>query len=144
MPETRQVGIATDHFECQAYSGAGAAIASGTVMQRIRHCVECPKCLTRYIISCTPYRNGSYLVPTIQGSLEEYTLYCSCSRGTGVSRWRSSEAKPCEVSKEAYDRGYGTPDEITVVKAEPQEPWSVDVSRYLRDWKSLDKRRSLH
>jgi hypothetical protein len=113
-------------------------------MQRIRHCVECPKCLTRYLIPCTPYRNGSYLVPTIQGSLEEYALYCSCSRGTGGSRWRWSEAKPCEVSKEAYDRGYGTPDEIVLVNTGPQEPWSVDVSTYLRDWTSLEKRRSLH
>jgi hypothetical protein len=113
-------------------------------MQRIRHCVECPKCRTRYLIPCTPYRNGSYLVPTIQSSLEEYALYCSCSRGTGVTRWRWSEAKPCEVSKEAYDRGYGTPDEIVLVRTGPQEPWSVDVSRYLRDWKSLEKRRSLH
>jgi len=30
---------------------------------RIRHCVECPKCLTRYLVACSPYRNGSYLVP---------------------------------------------------------------------------------
>jgi hypothetical protein len=113
-------------------------------MTRIRHCVECPNCRTRYLIPCTPYRNGSYLVPTVEGSLEEYTLHCSCSRGTRASRWRASEAKACEVSKEAYDRGYGTPEEIILVKTEPQESWSVDMSRYLRDWRSLEKRRSLH
>src|SRR5713226_1620472 len=83
---------------------------------RIRYCVECPKCLTRYLVACSPYRNGSCLVPTVAGSLEEYTLYCSCRRLAIASRWRWSEVKTYEVSKMAYDRGYGTPDEVFPVR----------------------------
>jgi ketosteroid isomerase-like protein len=29
---------------------------------RIRHCIECPKCLTRYVIGSSPYRNGAHLI----------------------------------------------------------------------------------
>jgi hypothetical protein len=82
-------------------------------MLRIRHCVECPKCLTRYLIAFSPYRNGSYLVPAVYGSSEEYILYCSCRGLSVVSPWRWREPKACEVSHEAYDRGYGTPEEIS-------------------------------
>jgi len=47
---------------------------------RIRHCVQCPKCFTRYLFSRSPYRNGSYLIPTVPHSSDEYALYCSCRR----------------------------------------------------------------
>jgi hypothetical protein len=107
-------------------------------MLRIRHCVECPKCLTRYVVSCSPYENGSYLLPMIEGCCDEYTLYCRCR--AAASRWKSSEFKSCEVSAAAFERGYGTAEEITLIRA-PQQEWSVDVSRYLRDWKSTEKRR---
>jgi hypothetical protein len=46
----------------------------------------------------------------------------------------------CEVSAAAFKRGYGTAEEITVIRS-PRQEWSVDVSRYLRDWKSTEKRR---
>ena len=36
---------------------------------RIRHCVECPKCHTRYLVGFSPYRNGSYLMPLSGGPL---------------------------------------------------------------------------
>jgi hypothetical protein len=36
-------------------------------MVRVRHCVECPKCHTRYLPGFTPYRNGSYLIPLTKG-----------------------------------------------------------------------------
>ena len=108
-------------------------------MLRIRHCVECSKCLTRYVVSCSPYEDGSYLLPTIEGCRDEYTLYCRCK--AGASRWKSSEFQICEVSAAAFERGYGTPEEITVIRA-PQQEWSVDVSRYLSDWKSMEKRRA--
>ena len=98
-------------------------------MLRIRHCVECPKCLTRYLIAFSPYSNGSYLVPTVYGSSEEYILYCSCRGLSVVSPWRWREPKACEVSHEAYDRGYGTPEEILPLTNLP--PKSFDVSRYL-------------
>ena len=52
---------------------------------RIRHCVECPKCLTQYLVGFSPYSNGSYLVPSVVGSSEEYTLYCSCRKPYAVS-----------------------------------------------------------
>ena len=79
---------------------------------RIRHCVECPKCWTRYLLARSPYYNGSYLIPTVAGSLEEYTLYCSCATTPVRSHWRCAEMKTYKVSKAAYDRGFGTPDEV--------------------------------
>jgi hypothetical protein len=107
-------------------------------MLRIRHCVQCPKCLTLYLVSLSPYRNGSYLIRT-NGTAEEYALHCSCSRATAINQFR--EAKLCTVSKPAYDRGYGAPDEITPVDDQPQRDWSVEVSRYLDDGKSTGKRK---
>ena len=100
--------------------------------------MECPKCRTRYVVSCSPYENGSYLLPMINGSWDEYTLYCRCR--AAASRWKSSEFKSCEVSAEAFARGYGTAEEITIIRVSQQE-WSVDVSRYLRDWKSTTEKR---
>ena len=108
-------------------------------MLRIRHCVECSKCLTRYLVSCSPYENGSYLLPTIEGCREEYTLYCRCQ--AAASRWKSSEFKSCEVSTAAFERGYGMPEEIMVIRS-PQQEWSVDLSRYRSDWRSMKKRRA--
>jgi hypothetical protein len=107
---------------------------SAAVMPRIRHCVECPKCLTRYVVSRSPYENGSYLQPTIEGCWDEYTLYCCCKAAPG--RWKSSEFKNCEVTTAAFERGYGTAEEITVVRA-PEQEWSPDMSRYLREWKAI-------
>lgn len=79
---------------------------------RIRHCVSCPFCLTRYLIGFSPYANGSYLVSNSVGSSEEYALYCSCRRFLAPSRWRSTEISACEVSNSAYRRGYGSPEEV--------------------------------
>jgi len=78
------------------------------------------------------------LLPTIEGCWDEYTLYCRCK--AVASRWKSNEFMNCEVSTAAFERGYGTPEEITVIRA-PQQEWSVDASRYLRNWKSPEKRR---
>jgi hypothetical protein len=86
---------------------------------RIRHCVECPKCWTRYLLARSPYFNGSYLIPTVTGSLEEYTLYCSCATTPVRSQWRGDEMKTYKVSKAAYDRGFGTPDEVFTVRRRP-------------------------
>ena len=83
---------------------------------RIRHCVECPKCWTRYLLARSPYFNGSYLIPTVTGSLEEYTLYCSCATTPVRSHWKSDEMKTYKVSKAAYDRGFGTPDEVFAMR----------------------------
>ena len=87
---------------------------------RIRHCVECPECFTRYLIGFSPYRNGSYLVSFLTESSEEYKLFCSCGRPPISSRWRWSELNLYSVSNQAYDRGYGPPAEILL--SEPQMP----------------------
>jgi hypothetical protein len=96
---------------------------------RIRHCVECPKCLTQYLIGFSPYSNRSYLVPSVVGSSEEYTLYCSCRVPHTVSRW--SRVRSCRVSKAAYSRGYGTPEEVAPVSNQTWTTWSFDITRYL-------------
>jgi hypothetical protein len=108
---------------------------------RIRHCVECPKCLTRYLIASSPYHNRSYLVPTVTGSSEEYMLYCSCRRPLVVSRWRWNEVKTCEVSRTAHDRGYGTAEEIVEMNRHPREAWTLDIAKYLAS-KTLEKERN--
>jgi hypothetical protein len=77
--------------------------------RRIRHCVECPKCRTRYLIGASPYANGAYLVLSPQG-MEAHSLYCPCGKSAVTNRW--SESKTYVISNPAYDRGYGSPDEI--------------------------------
>lgn len=108
---------------------------------RIRHCVECSSCRTRYLVSLSPYRNGSYLIPTLRGCLEEFALYCSCSKAAPPSLWRWNEVWTCDVSNVAYDRGYGTAEEITAINDCPGESWSLDVSTYLNHLNPPGKRR---
>jgi hypothetical protein len=87
---------------------------------RIRHCVECPKCRTRYLVGFSPYPNGSYLVPLVTGSSEEFTLYCSCGSPPVLSRWSWRDLKAYVVSNQAHDRGYGPSEEIVPLGREPQ------------------------
>lgn len=83
---------------------------------RVRHCVECPRCLTRYLVGFSPYRNGSYLVPLAWESFEEWMLYCSCGSPHISSRWSGRELKEYEVSQVAHGRGYGAPGEIVAIQ----------------------------
>ena len=92
-------------------------------------CVECPKCLTQYLIGFSPYGNSSYLVPSVVGSLDRYTLYRSCRSPCAVSRW--NQVRACQVSNAAYTRGYGTPEEVALVTTQTWNSWSFDISRYL-------------
>jgi len=94
---------------------------------RVRHCVECPRCHTFYLIAFNPYRNGSYLVRTGTGSSEEYTLYCLCDgpHAPNVSRWR--EVQACEVSRTAHQRGYGSLQEVSPINRGPSAPWFFSV-----------------
>jgi hypothetical protein len=108
-------------------------------MSRIRHCVECPNCRTRYLLSFRRYGNGSYLVSTLIGSFEEYSLYCSCT-GAGVVRWKSRETKAYQVSKLAYDRGYGGPDEIFPMHGDQNNLRPFTVSGHL-GWSSMGRRK---
>jgi hypothetical protein len=98
---------------------------------RVRRCVECSKCLTRYLIASSPYPNRSYLIPTAPYLSEEYTLYCSCRKPAVASRWRWSELKTYEVAKEAHLRGYGTPAEIVPINSQGHDAWVSDATRYL-------------
>ena len=86
---------------------------------RVRHCVECPKCFTRYLIGFSPYRNGSYLVPDGGNAWEVWTLYCACRSPHAASRWSGDELKAYEVSHFAHLRGYGPPDEIVLIRRRP-------------------------
>jgi hypothetical protein len=80
-----------------------------------RHCVECPKCLTRYLPGFSPYRNGSYFMPLARGFADEWMLYCACGRPPITSRWSCSDLKLYAVSNQAHVRGYGPPEEIVPV-----------------------------
>ncbi len=86
---------------------------------RIRHCVSCPNCHTRYLIGFSPYSNGSYLVSTPVGCFEEYTLYCCCNPFAIPSRWWGTELLTCAVSNAAYRRGYGSPEEVVFADPTP-------------------------
>jgi hypothetical protein len=56
-----------------------------------------------------PTITGSNLIALAIGFSEEWALHCSCGRS---SRCRSTDFKICAVSHQAYDRGYGLPDEM--------------------------------
>src|SRR5215470_18910715 len=102
-------------------------------MQRIRHCVECPRCRTRYLLSFSPYRNGSYLMPVSGGLPAEWILYCSCSKPQASSRWGWEELKTYEVCSQAYRRRYGSPDEISdihVARGKHRERSTSDKAPY--------------
>ena len=90
---------------------------------RVRQSVQCPKCLTLYLIASSPYRNGSYIIPAAPYSSEVYILYCSCGKPAVSTWWRWSELKSCKVSTSAHDRGYGTPQEIVLTHSDsPRKP----------------------
>ena|SRR5437867_11068882 len=86
-------------------------------MPFIRHCVECRKCLTRYLIAFSPYGNGSYLWRGTPGLADEYVLYCSCQQPPVFNSWKESELKTYTVRKAAHDRGYGTREEIVAIES---------------------------
>ena len=108
-------------------------------MSRVRHCVACPRCLTRYVISLSPYDNGAYVIPAVEGGGDEYILYCSCRSPSVPCRWKASEVMLCYVLKTAYVRGHGTAREITPVDPCRRERWPVDVGKYLNRWRSPRK-----
>jgi hypothetical protein len=87
-------------------------------MPFIRHCLECGKCRTRYLIAFSPYANGSYLIRPVTSEVEEHLLYCSCAMPLTLSRCRGSELKTCIVSRAAYVRGYGTAVDVREIDQE--------------------------
>jgi hypothetical protein len=71
---------------------------------RLRHCAECPRCGTRYLVGFSPYSNGSYLLPVVIGRNDQWTLYCRCASPPACSFWRSSDLKTYDVSGTAHER----------------------------------------
>jgi hypothetical protein len=53
-------------------------------------------------------------MPLAEGR-DEWILYCSCGRPPASSRWSSNDLKVYVVSNQAYDRGYGQPEEIVPI-----------------------------
>jgi hypothetical protein len=98
---------------------------------RVRHCIPCPHCRTRYLIGFSPYANGAYVVFTRVGCLEECLLYCPCRRFALPSRWGSSDIRTCKVSKSVYRRGFGSSEEVIFAdqQAEPIGYSPTSVSR---------------
>src|SRR5215472_6906963 len=82
------------------------------MIPRIRHCVECPKCGTRYLLGHSQYGNGSYLAVQPLGRSEEYNLYCSRRPAAKNTRRSWSDLTKYTVSNGAHQRGYGSRDEI--------------------------------
>src|SRR5437764_12446934 len=87
-----------------------------SVMNRIRYCVQCRKCRLRYVVAASPYGNGSCRVGNAAAGDEEYLLYCSCCTPPACTRLNASDVMRCAVSSEAYNRGYGTAEEIVLAR----------------------------
>jgi hypothetical protein len=81
-------------------------------MLRLRHCVECQKCRTRYLVGLGPYANGSCVLRSGHGDSEEFLLYCTCANPAAITRWKWSELKRYSVVLTAYERGYGSAQEV--------------------------------
>jgi hypothetical protein len=63
----------------------------------------------------SPYHNGSYLIPLTAHGASGWILYCSCRAPPASSQWSSTELKPYEICRQAYRRGYGSPEEVSDV-----------------------------
>jgi hypothetical protein len=126
MSKSSQVAIVSDHFmlQDQPFSlrlGGQALFRLISAMGRcFRHCVECSRCLTRYLVGFSPYPNGSYLVPLTEGASQEWILYCSCCQPPTSNRCSWSDLKMYVVCSPAHDRGYGRPEEIIPVERRTQ------------------------
>ena len=89
---------------------------------RIRSCVECPKCRTRYLIGSSPYHNASYIVAHPLAAANLLRLYCcSCGNSPSSYTFKLRELKMYAVSDWADRRGYGSPEEIVLVRAATQK-----------------------
>jgi hypothetical protein len=88
-------------------------------MLRFRHCVECQKCRTRYLVGLSCYSNGSCILRSGHGDSEEFVLYCTCATPAAISRWWSWELKTYSVKRTAYERGYGSMQEVAALDQPP-------------------------
>jgi hypothetical protein len=39
--------------------------------------------------------------------------------------------KTCEISRAAYDRGYGPAEQIVEVNNQPREEWTFEIAKYM-------------
>lgn len=83
---------------------------------RLRSCVECPKCHTRYLIGSSPYYNGSYIVAYPPSGADLLRLYCTCGDLLTSHVFKFSDLKMHAISEWAEKRGYGSPEEIVLVQ----------------------------
>ena len=83
---------------------------------RIRSCVECPKCHTRYVIGSSPFPNGSYIVTQPSATPDLLRLYCICADLPSSYAFKFSELKMYAISEWAERRGYGSTEEIVMVR----------------------------
>jgi hypothetical protein len=60
---------------------------------RVRSCVECPKCHTRYLIGSSLHHNGSYIVAHPPAAADFLRLYCACSNFSSSYVFKFSELK---------------------------------------------------
>ena len=103
---------------------------------RLRHCLECPECCTRYLIGFSPYTNGSYVVSFVTECSEEYKLFCPCRQPPVCSRWNWRELKTYAVSNRAYARGYGSPKEVWLFR----QPTERDPGLHRLGWEGNEDR----
>jgi hypothetical protein len=94
--------------------------------RRIRHCVECWNCRTRYVIGFSPYRNRSHIVSQPWEGVDLLRLHCFCGNSTGFTL---GELKTYAVSPSAYLRGYGSTDEIVPVQGDEKPVKRAQAAR---------------
>ena len=92
-------------------------------------CVECPKCLTQYLIGFSPTVIALILCRRLLVLWIDTRCTVPCRSPCAVSRW--NQVRACQVSNAAYTRGYGTPEEVALVITQTWNSWSFDISRYL-------------
>ncbi len=64
------------------------------------------------MIGFSPYDNGACLLRRREGNFELYTLLCSCGEPFSITRLPEKVLIRCVVLTRAYQRGYGSPEEI--------------------------------
>jgi hypothetical protein len=69
-------------------------------------------------MGASPYQNGSYIVAHPWEGADLHRLYCACTSRFHFFLFKLSELKTYSVSDLAYERGYGSPDEIVVADDE--------------------------
>ena len=103
---------------------------------RLRHCAECPLCLTRYLLGASPYTNGAYILTNARFESDEYTLYCSCAKPAVLTLYRIRDLRLYKVSGTAHRRGYGAPDEIVLcalMASRPSKELAPIVNSFRKD-----------